>query len=96
MAKSNQPTMLDVNRQLNVLCQIIKSLQGQINKINDTISQKANDPKKFGSVQEHLAVNSTKSALSESKENSKQQSEIISLNESSLEEEAITPETKSY
>ena len=96
MAKSNQPTMLDVNRQLNVLCQITKSLQGQINKINDTISQllqKANDPKKLGSVQEHLAVNC---ALSESKENNKQQSEIISLNESSLEEQAITPGTKSY
>ena len=47
--QSSQPSMTDINRQLNNLCEITKNLQGQINKINEVMCQliqKAEDVQK--------------------------------------------------
>ena len=58
---THQPTMNDINRRLNVLWHISKSLQTQISKINEVISQliqKAENVQKNAPIQEHVTVNS--------------------------------------
>ena len=60
--QSSQPTMTDINRQLNNLCEITKNLQGQINKINEVMCQliqKAEDVQKAETIKDHLSVESS-------------------------------------
>ena len=60
---THQPTMSDLNRRLNVLWDISKSLQTQIGKINEAMNQliqKAENVQKTAPVQEPVTVNQFK------------------------------------
>lgn len=81
----------DINRQLNVLCEVTKTLQGEINKINGIISQliqRMDDIPEPNFRKDNLNSNSER--------NSKQQSEVITLNETPVERLGISPGNKSY
>ena len=59
---THQPTMNDINRHLNVLWDISKSLQTQISKINEVMSQliqKAEKVQKNAQIQEHVTISSS-------------------------------------
>ena len=59
---SHQPTMSDINRRLNVLWDISKTLQTQINQINEMMGQlmqKAKSAQEKESNKEHVSINST-------------------------------------
>lgn len=82
---------MDINRQLNVLCEVTKTLQGQINKINDIMGQliqRVDDIQQPNSRKENFN--------SDSEKNTKQQSEIITVNETAEEQPVILPGTMSY
>ena len=58
----SQPTMADINKQLNELRDITKNLQGQVSKINEVMCQliqKAESVQKSESVQDHLSIDSS-------------------------------------
>ena len=58
----HQPTVTDINRRLNVLWDITKTLQTQIKQINDVMGQlmqKLKDVQQSEPVQDHVLINST-------------------------------------
>lgn len=86
--QSSQPTLNDINRQLNFLCEMTKNLQGQIHKINEVMCQliqKADYVHKNKTVQEHVILEPCVD----------NHSEVVTINDTMSESKTV-PGTSTY